>query len=259
MKKIVIVLVLVLTYSILLAQNSKPIVVKPSQNSDLVALQKTNAILKMTLNELKVIVAMQNTKIDSLVLVLNTSVIELKKSADNQAKLNESIVALKTQTSNISDAFIMRKNIAMIGFLGFVFFMILLWLFISRKFKFVNKRIFENNEKINLKVETENEMLKIEISEFKVATDRQSKDLNQNMIRENIATKEAFKIQHEENNKKLDDLSSFVETSIVAINDHVSKNEGSVNEKFTHFESFIEKKMDLLNDQIKGLKTKKAN
>ncbi len=254
MKKITLIIAIVLFVAFTNAQYSKPIVVKPAQNNELVALQKTNAILKMSLNELKVIVAMQNSKTDSLFIMLNTSI---NKNLENQSNINSSIELLKSQTSNISDAFILRKYIAIIMIIGFIAVFLMFWFLFSRKLKLIHTKMRENEEKLILTLNSENELLKKEMSELKLEFDKQIRDFNLNLYRQNADLKDNLTSQINDSKAIIEEVKSQFEKNIDTINEQIINNDKIINDKIIFIQNSVEKQMEGVKEKKQGLKPKK--
>ena len=195
MKKLLLLLaVLPLLCCNLLAQNV---------NDDVLLLQKSNASLKSQLKDQRTILSNQIKKTDSIMSLLQSANSEIKKNADNQNSINQSIGDLKNQTANINQgfsnvghAFSKRKNYSIIAFIGSIFIVLIYLFYLGKKFARTDENINTISKKVNKTIEREilsvkeifNEQLSLSAKTF----DEKMTKLNETFEKKIAAIKSEF-------------------------------------------------------------------
>jgi hypothetical protein len=226
MKKLLFLAVLPLLYCNLPAQNVN--------DNDFLILQKSNALLKIQLNEQKQTMLEQIIKTDSIISMLQSATGEIKKNADNQTSITQSIADLNEKTTNISQAFIDRRLYAIIAIIGFAIIILIFLFYMKRKFSAIKSDINQSEMNFIIKISQTNDYIKNEISEIKVQLEKQSKEFNliiekqskefdQAIEKQVKEIYRAIEKQTSENNNKLTKLSTDTAESIINLSDGFNK------------------------------------
>jgi len=149
MKKLLFSTALLLSFCYLLAQTNDSQKDKQSTTEDVLFLQKSNASLKIQLKEQKSTLLKQIKKTDSIILVLQSANSEIKKGADNQSSITQSVNNLQEQSTNISQSLSKRKLYAIIIFIGSVVIVLIYLLYLKTKSVAINKNIKQLEENLN--------------------------------------------------------------------------------------------------------------
>jgi len=172
-------------------------------NDDVLLLQKSNASLKSQLKDQRTILSNQIKKTDSIMSLLQSANSEIKKNADNQNSINQSIGDLKNQTaninqgfSNVSYAFSKRKNYSIIAFIGSIFIVLIYLFYLGKKFACTDENINTMSKKVNKTIESEilsvkeiyNEQLSLSAKTF----DGKMTELNETFEKKIAAIKSEF-------------------------------------------------------------------
>ncbi|NCO56278.1 MAG: hypothetical protein GW876_12885, partial [Bacteroidetes bacterium] len=177
MKKLLFSTALLLSFCYLPAQTNNSQKDEQNTTKDILFLKKSNALLKTQLNEQKQTLLKQTQKTDSIISILQTATNEIKKGADNQNSVTQSIGNLNELTTNISQAFIKRRLYAIIAFIGSIIIVLLCLFYLKKKSVAINKNIKQNEENLNNKISQMNEHLNNEIGEIKAIVEKQTKEI----------------------------------------------------------------------------------
>lgn len=258
MKKLLFITAMLLSFCYLSAQTN--ILQKEKQNitDDITFLQKSNAGLKIQLNDQKQILLKEIEKTDSIFSLLQSTNSEVRKSTDHQNSIASSITNLEDQTSKMSSSLHKRKFYVIFGIVASFIFVLVYLLYMRAKLSTMKMEINEKEIALNKKILQTEENVNNGIDDIKVMFSKHQKEMNQ------ILEKQLM-----ENNQKLTQLSSDTNESIAKIGDEMNKtmdnerklvkemlqeqsaqSNNEMNEKIAEVSKSFEKKMDVIKKEI---------
>jgi hypothetical protein len=258
MKKLLFSTALLLSFCYLLSQTNNSLKDKQSITEDVLLLQKSNALLKIQLNEQKHTLLKQIQKTDSIISILQSTNSEIKKGVDNQYSITQCIYNLKEQTTNISQALSERKFYSIIAFIGSIIIVLIYLFYLKKKSVAINKNIKQNVENLNKQLSQMNENIDKEIGEIKVLVEKQTKEINLAIEKQNTENKEMLTKQLADTkdniNKMNNEINKTIENQILSVkrifHEQLSQSANEFSEKITDVNKTIEKKIASIKNDI---------
>lgn len=258
MKKLLFLTALLFSFCYLPAQTNTLQKEKDNINNDIVLLQKSNAGLKIQLNDQKQILLKEIEKTDSIFSLLQSTNSEIQKSAVNQNSIASLMTKLEDQTSKMSTSLHKRKYYVIFGIVASFIFVLVYLLYMRAKLSTLKIEMNQKETDLNNKILKTEEYVNAGIDEIKVMFSEQQNEMNQ-----------IFEKQRTESNQKLAQLSSDTNESITKIGNELNKtmenerkfvkeiiqnqhiqSEKDLNEKIAEVNKSFQAKMDVLQKEI---------
>lgn len=258
MKKLLLLTALLFSFCYLPAQTNILQKEKDNINNDIMLLQKSNAGLKVQLNDQKLMLLKEIEKTDSIFSLLQSANSEIQKSALNQNSIASSMTNLEDQISKISMSLHKRKYYVIFGIVASFVVVLVYLLYMRAKLSTLKMEMNQKEVDLSKKISQTEISVNKGIEEMKRMFSEQQNEMNQILEK-----------QKTENNQKLTQLSSDTNESITKIGDELNKtmeNErksvketlqeqstkfnSEINEKITEVNKTFEKKMDVIKNEI---------
>ena len=171
MKKLLFSTALLLSFCCLTAQTKLSKSEKQSPAEEISYLQKSDALMKIQLKDQKQTLLKQIQKTDSMTLLLQSLISELKKGEENYNSMTQSINKLNNQTASIGHSLSKRKHYAVIAIVGSIMIVLAYLFFMNSKLVAINKNIQQNEEDLNRQLADAKEIINKISKEFNADID----------------------------------------------------------------------------------------
>lgn len=258
MKRLLFITAMLISFSYLPAQTNILQKEKDNITNDIVLLQKSNAALKVQLNDQKQILLKEIEKTDSIFSLLQSINSEIQKSAVSQNSIASSMTKLEDQTSKMSMSLHKRKYYVIFGLVSSFIFVLVYLLYMRSKLSTLKIEMNQKETDLNNKILKTEEYINAGIDEIKVMFSEQQNEMNQ-----------IYEKQRTESNQKLAQLSSDTNESITKIgnelnktmenerksvkeiiHEHRDQSEKEFDQKIAEINKSIQAKLDILQKEI---------